>query len=189
MPEFQLYTHGTVPNPANPDTGTPVRFSDLDPFTQGYIEAAFFTENSPAWDKAAIEADPKQWESDLAEGQSDGTLPGDAGFSDLAHESLASMIADCAAFQRDNADALATAYGHSFPARVIGDGTLPDSHRSAWDYDAEAAGRDYWYTRNGHGVGFWDRGLDDVGEELSDAARYSEVNAYFDPETGRVHFD
>lgn len=27
--------------------------------------------------------------------------------------------------------------------------------------DDEQNGADYWYTRNGHGVGFWDRGYDD----------------------------
>lgn len=32
-------------------------------------------------------------------------------------------------------------------------------------------GSDFWYTRNGHGVGFWDRGYpDDVAEPLTDAA-------------------
>lgn len=28
-------------------------------------------------------------------------------------------------------------------------------------------GSNFWYTRNGHGVGFWDRGLEDVGERLT----------------------
>lgn len=32
-------------------------------------------------------------------------------------------------------------------------------------------GADLWFTQNGHGVGFWDRGLDDIGEQLSEAAR------------------
>lgn len=33
-------------------------------------------------------------------------------------------------------------------------------------------GADFWYTRNGHGVGFWDRGYpNEVADPLSDAAR------------------
>lgn len=36
---------------------------------------------------------------------------------------------------------------------------------------ASYAGHDFWLTRNGHGAGFWDRGLGDLGERLSDAAR------------------
>ena len=32
-------------------------------------------------------------------------------------------------------------------------------------------GHDLWLTRNGHGAGFWDRGLGDVGENLSNIAR------------------
>lgn len=43
----------------------------------------------------------------------------------------------------------------------------------------EKAGYDFWLTRNGHGVGFWDRGLGDLGQRLSDAAEvYSSVDLY-----------
>lgn len=43
----------------------------------------------------------------------------------------------------------------------------------------ERAGHDFWLTRNGHGAGFWDRGLDDLGERLSKAARaYGPVDLY-----------
>ena len=31
-------------------------------------------------------------------------------------------------------------------------------------------GHDFWLTRNGHGAGFWDRGLGDLGEKLTDIA-------------------
>ena len=179
MPEYILPREGTAGDP-------PVTFDSLDPFTRGYIEALFFTESSPAWDKAEIAADRAAWEEAEREGTSDGTLPGDSGFADLTPESLASIIADCAAFQAANAETLAKAYGHGFPARVIGDGTLPDSHRPAWEYDAAAAGRDFLYTRAGHGVGFWDRGLGEVGDALSEAAGRQEVNAWY-CEAGKVH--
>lgn len=36
---------------------------------------------------------------------------------------------------------------------------------------ARQVGHDFALTRNGHGAGFWDRGLGDLGERLSDAAR------------------
>lgn len=32
-------------------------------------------------------------------------------------------------------------------------------------------GHDLALTRNGHGVGFWDRGLGDLGDELTEAAK------------------
>jgi len=42
----------------------------------------------------------------------------------------------------------------------------------ALEYDAfECAGHDFWLTRNGHGAGFWDRGLEDLGKRLSDASK------------------
>ncbi|GAB3175998.1 hypothetical protein GCM10027059_50190 [Myceligenerans halotolerans] len=41
----------------------------------------------------------------------------------------------------------------------------------AGDYDAAQIGHDLWLTRNGHGTGFWDRGLGSAGDALSDAVR------------------
>jgi hypothetical protein len=34
----------------------------------------------------------------------------------------------------------------------------------------ECAGHDFWLTRAGHGCGFWDRGLGELGERLSKAS-------------------
>lgn len=45
--------------------------------------------------------------------------------------------------------------------------------------DAGQAGHDFWLIRNGHGAGFWDRGLGEVGERLSDACKpYGSVDLY-----------
>lgn len=52
-----------------------------------------------------------------------------------------------------------------------------------WDY----AGHDFWLTRNGHGAGFWDRGLGALGNRLSEAARvYSGVDLYVGDD-GKIH--
>ena len=136
MPEFHL-DHGT-PEAAR-------TFASLDSFTQGYIEAMFFTNAS----------DPD-----------DGDLDG-ATFAELAPESLAKIIADCEAFQA------------GLPRDSLGRSLLDLAYDYAPnEYDAERAGNDYWYTRNGHGTGFWDRGLGEVGEALATAARYSNVDLY-----------
>jgi len=37
---------------------------------------------------------------------------------------------------------------------------------------------DFWLTRNGHGAGFWDRGLGDLGKRLSTAAKYGSLSVY-----------
>jgi hypothetical protein len=37
--------------------------------------------------------------------------------------------------------------------------------------DPTQIGHDLWLTRNGHGAGFWDRGLEEVGEALSESAK------------------
>ena len=61
------------------------------------------------------------------------------------------MKADCASFQRDARD------------------LLDQANEMGWD-DAHL-GHDFALTRNGHGTGFWDRGLGEVGEQLT---RYAE---------------
>lgn len=37
--------------------------------------------------------------------------------------------------------------------------------------DDEAIGHDFWLTRNGHGVGFWDRGLGERGDYLTSMSK------------------
>lgn len=59
-------------------------------------------------------------------------------------------------------------------------------------YDAwECAGHDFWYSRNGHGVGFSDRGNDPVFEKLQDAcgweSPFSEDDAYIGDDN-LIHF-
>lgn len=179
MPEFQPNTSGSVAD-REPDTDIGEfsvahwQWGDLDAFTQGYIEALFFTEGSPVWSKAAIAADPAQWEVDLAEGTADGVVPGDAGFADLASDALADIIADCAAFRQTEA------------WKAFDDWR---SHCDGDEADDAQAGHDYWFTRNGHGVGFWDRPVTFYGthaDTLSNACRYASVDVYFGDD-GKVY--
>lgn len=157
MPEFIADTNGTV---SGKD------WNDLDSFTQGYIEAVLFT-NVASGISMVEWNDPENQEA-IREGQADGDIPEDSGFGDIYPDSLATAMEECAEFQAKAADLLAEAYGHTFPARTIGDGSLPDSHRPAYDYDEAGAGRDFWFTRCGHGVGFWDRDLPgEVGDKLT----------------------
>ena len=93
------------------------------------------------------------------------------GFDQLDAESLAGMVADCVRFQLKPGvwDALQKAYDHES------------------DYDESQAGRDYWFTRNGHGVGYWDRGLGDIGDTLTEAAQHDDSDLFAvpcDPDTG-----
>lgn len=138
MPEFIL-DHGT------PESAK--QFAALDSFTQGYIEAMFFTSEGVDND-----CDPGH-ENDLA----------DISVADLAPETMVQIIAGCSAFQLANATWLAQAYDTC----ICGNG-----------YDEQRAGNDFWYSRNGHGTGFWDRDLGETGDELHNVAKHSEINLY-----------
>jgi hypothetical protein len=64
--------------------------------------------------------------------------------------------------------------------------------RSSGYSSAELAGHDFALTRNGHGAGFWDRGLGEAGDKLTEACRpYGASNAYYsaDDDGSCVHLD
>jgi hypothetical protein len=143
MPKFIADTDGTIDGS---------EWEDLSPFLQGYIEAMLFTETASG--VSMTEWEEPEVQDDLREGCLDGNIPGDSGFGDIHPDSFIRAHLDCRNFEDKARHLLSQVYGHSYPARVIGDGTLPDSHRPAWNYDAKQAGHDFWLTRNGHGVGF-----------------------------------
>jgi len=156
MPEFILDTGGTVLGLPAPNATGGVQadgcytWDSLDSFTQGYVKALFFTESGS---------------------ETDGKEIGDAGFSALAPETLARIIADCAKFQEGAAwlRAVNAAKFYDFPGET-------------------AAGRDFWFTRNGHGCGFWDGDWPEPhATALTDAAKsFGEVDAYLGDD-GRVY--
>lgn len=116
MPEFIL-DHGT-PEAAK-------RYGALDAFTQGYIEAMFFTETTDSGDECA-----------------------GATVADLSEDAWTAIEKDCKAFQELAAASLQLAYDYA-----------------PGEYDETRAGHDFWYTRNGHGTGYWDRGFGDLGAD------------------------
>ncbi len=69
--------------------------------------------------------------TDESDEQGGDPLDRNYGIGDIASESIAKAIADCASFQEANAADLA-------------------------DVDDERAGHLFWLNRNGHGSGFWD---------------------------------
>lgn len=86
---------------------------ELDPFTQGFLEAALFSTNDQS--------------------REDGGDPLDESYSisDFDPQAVAALARQCADFQEQNA------------AELEG-------------FDPSEAGADFWFTRCGHGVGFWD---------------------------------
>ena len=49
-------------------------------------------------------------------------------------------------------------------------------------------GHDFWLTRNGHGAGFWDRGLDDLGDRLTALSKtYAPLDPYIGDD-GYIYF-
>ena len=100
--------------------------NNLDDFTQAYIECALW--------------------SSFDESDEKGGNPLDANYSvdDIAPDSLDDIIEDCQAFQEANRN-------------DITNGPLPPlAHHHNPPSAKGQAGFDFWLTRNGHEVGFWD---------------------------------
>jgi hypothetical protein len=50
------------------------------------------------------------------------------------------------------------------------------------------AGHDFWLTRNHHGCGFWDRGLGELGDQLTKASQqFDEIDLYVGDD-GKLYF-
>lgn len=105
-------------------------FETLDEFTQGYVEAMFFTSTGYREDDELHHAT----------------------FAELAPDTLDTIKRDCASFKTANADDLDKATANA-------------------SYCMSRAGHDFWYSRNGHGVGYCDRQLGDVSDRLHKAAK------------------
>lgn len=101
--------------------------------------------------------------------QEDGMLDEpDFTIHDLDEALLADMVSDCKDFQSSQEDQLGQAYRHE-------------------GYTKGRAGHDFWLNRNGHGTGFWDRGLGLAGAALSDACRpYGGRDLYLS-EDGKIY--
>lgn len=116
------------------------RTIDLDAMIAGYIECALWSSTYLANEDGnpVSEEGPGTW-----------NVPMDDNFDadDIAQETIVKMTEDCGAFIETNAGLLAE---------------YLEAGQSS-----EQAGHDFWLTRNGHGAGFWDRGLGDLGDVLT----------------------
>lgn len=137
MPEFQLDFGGRDAFEAS---------KILDQFTQGYVEAMFFTSTGD---------------------NDDGDLK-TATVAELSVEAWAEIHASCKAFQASQ---------EFLAARKVG------------RFQNDQAGRDFWYTRNGHGVGFWDRPelYGDHEQELSEYACGFAEQYLYRGDDGRIY--
>ena len=55
------------------------------------------------------------------------------------------------------------------------------------DFSDDSAGHDFWLTRNGHGAGFWDRGLGTIGDRLAKECKpYGSADLYVGDD-GKIH--
>lgn len=117
---FQLDTSGTVhfsvPFAKRHGLLTFYRWSDLSPFTQGYIEAMICATNPRIGRRTSY---GEYWRT--------------AGFSDLAPETLARIIADCEGFQ-------ATAAFAALPA--LDD---DEARNAGWEFCHVRSGREDYY--------------------------------------------
>lgn len=137
-------------------------------FALGFIEAAIFTSREPSRNLA--EWHTPEAEKRREEGQ-ESPIPGDAGYLEIHPDSLAAIRAFCAAWQEKHALLLRRAY--------VREG-----------YGEAQAGRDLWFTMNGHGVGFWDREAleaEGLGQDLTDAAGSHECSLWFGVQC--IHFE
>lgn len=55
--------------------------------------------------------------------------------------------------------------------------------------DPSQVGHDLWLTRNGHGTGFWDRDLGEIGDKLSDIALSMGSKSVYVGDDGKIYME
>ena len=86
-------------------------------------------------------------------------------FDDIAQATVIKLVNDCTLFQQQ--------------AKLLLVGL-----------DQSQCGHDFWLTRNGHGAGFWDRNLGDIGDQLTAVSKeFGEDSLSFWDSDGQVHSD
>lgn len=150
MPEFRL--------PLN-STESHEWFDALPDIARGYVEAAFF---------CGVQFGGEDGEPCEIDG---------LGPANLDREDRESLVADALRFWIENAETLDAAENGSPVCPNCGADREKDpdgvrrycpgcgEEREPESYDLAQAGRDFWFSRNGHGVGFWSR------EEIPEAER------------------
>ncbi len=154
---------------------------DVEAFIDGYVACALWADCMPAdrcvhcgglleyrelgafWRHA--EGSPRATFDHPAERDENAEMGGGEGL-ELREGVRERMAVDCRAFIAGNLPDL-RAYNDA-----VGPWTGTDSRGYVEDEPSEAsAGHDFWLTRSGHGTGFWDRGLGELGGRLTAAAK------------------
>lgn len=115
----------------------------VDQFIDGYVDCALWAD---CWPTEAETLTNESWESG---GREHLTIRPDA---------RERMAQDCRAFCVEAVSDLVL---------YADERNFDPAQGSAYSY----AGHDFWLTRSGHGAGFWDRGLGELGDRLTDAAK------------------
>lgn len=122
----------------------------LNEFTRAYIECALWSSTDNSTEQGG---DP---------------LDKNHSIENLPEATVKRMADDCDKFQKEQATLLDVAYV-----------AIKKRFDGAHTYDEGNAGHDFWLTRNGHGAGFWDRGLGEVGDKLTEASKAAgEIDLY-----------
>ena len=113
-----------------------------------------------------------------------GGEPFDANYdlSDIAFSSLLSL-------RREFGDFVKYASGESFPDETenLLEKYCAEMGKNEWSAIEQFA-HDFWLTRNGHGAGFWDRGLGKLGNELSEMAKTYGTSDVYLGDDGKIYF-
>lgn len=102
----------------------------LDQFTEAYITCMLWSS------------------TDNTDDQGGEPLENNYSIEDIDPESMSRIIKDCKDFQAENLEDI---------MRIPSVSCNPDTHGRSHYTGLESAGHDFWFTRCGHGVGFWDR--------------------------------
>jgi hypothetical protein len=141
---------------------------DIDEFVQHYVTCLLWSETVDD-----VEEDPDEY-GELPQINADYRY----GPDDIAPEAMAEIRGDCSGFVAAHGDLL-LAMGETAAE------LQPNVHRY---FDPEGdGGHNFCLSRNGHGTGFWDRGLGELGDRLHDAAKFYGTQGLYVADDGLLY--
>lgn len=106
------------------------------------------------------------------------------------HPTSFDMLDDCAGFSDSAIEKMRSELGdfHAKAEKII-DSKDWDEMGVELPSDSEIA-HDFWLTRNHHGSGFWDRGMGELGEKLTELSQsYGEQHPWLNEDTLEIEID
>lgn len=138
--------------------------ASIDAMVDGYLDAQLWAgldyEHERCGDDCDVNSEPHPWDDHYSR-------------EDISDEYVDAVRAEFAALVYEHPLAVRMYLNHRAYYHTGENGVIVRKRRTEPEYDAAQFGHDFYLTREGHGAGFWDRGLGELGDYLTKLSEWA----------------